>query len=176
MSTLIQEKIDIRPIPGYPGYHAGDDGSVWSERVPANYPKGIMRKMKGRKHWKGYRTVHLTVGGGSKVVFVHTLILLTFAGPREKDKQARHLDGTRDNNRLSNLRYGTAAENEADKKRHGTRTGGRAKLDTAHAAEIKRRARQGLTIADMGELAERFGVTLPTVRRVARGRSWKGSG
>lgn len=53
--------------------------------------------------------------------FVHQLVLDAFVGPYPDGlDQVRHLDGDPTNNRLDNLRYGTAAENVADMLRHGT--------------------------------------------------------
>lgn len=54
---------------------------------------------------------------------VHLLILEAFQGPRPEGTVTRHLDGDKTNNRLSNLRRGTPAENSQDAMRHGTHIG-----------------------------------------------------
>lgn len=52
---------------------------------------------------------------------MHTLVALAFLGPRPEGKpHIRHLDGNARNNHVSNLAYGTAAENVADSLQHGT--------------------------------------------------------
>lgn len=67
----------------------------------------------------GYRVVPLR-GLGAKAQYVHHLVMLTFVGPRPEGMRiTRHLDGDSQNNDLSNLIYGTDAENAADKIRHG---------------------------------------------------------
>jgi hypothetical protein len=81
-----------------------------------------------------------------------------------------HEDGDGHNNRLSNLRYGTKASNQADKRRHGTHQDGQrnhaAKLTDEQVSEIRilRTAKVKLK-----EIAERFGVRESTVSRIANG-------
>lgn len=51
---------------------------------------------------------------------VHELVALAFLGPPPSaEHEVRHLDGDRTNNRPSNLVYGTAKENAADREAHG---------------------------------------------------------
>lgn len=63
---------------------------------------------------------YLTVRVDGKTRRVHRLVMLAFVGPRPPGLQIRHLDGNNQHNDLSNLKYGTPAENAADKIRHGT--------------------------------------------------------
>lgn len=68
-----------------------------------------------------YWAISLTRGDGKSVRrYVHRWMAMAFYGPPPPGMQCRHLDGDRDNNVLSNVRYGTAAENYADKVSHGT--------------------------------------------------------
>ncbi len=65
---------------------------------------------------EGYPVVSLSVDGKSRVRYTHRLVLEAFVGPRNGDsKQCRHLDGRRNNSRLSNLAWGTAQENANDR-------------------------------------------------------------
>lgn len=45
---------------------------------------------------------------------LHSLVMLTFVGPRPMGFIIRHLDDDKTNNKLSNLRYGTYSENAID--------------------------------------------------------------
>ena len=54
---------------------------------------------------------------GGRIQRVHRLVLLAFVGP--SDLLTRHLDDNPLNNSLSNLVYGTAAENANDALTHG---------------------------------------------------------
>jgi len=51
---------------------------------------------------------------------VHVAVAEAFIGPRLGDNETRHLNGDATNNALTNLAYGTPAENTADSLRHGT--------------------------------------------------------
>jgi hypothetical protein len=51
--------------------------------------------------------------------YTHGLVLETFVGPRPVGQECLHDDGDPLNNHLSNLRWGTHAENMADRVRHG---------------------------------------------------------
>jgi hypothetical protein len=42
---------------------------------------------------------------------VHSLIALAFLGKRPQGYDVMHIDGTRTNNKLNNLKYGTRSEN-----------------------------------------------------------------
>jgi hypothetical protein len=81
--------------------------------------------------------------------------------------QARHLDGDRQNPRPENLAWGTQSENEADKYRYA---GKRHKLSVSDVREIRHR------VCDLGEripdVAQDFGVTVETIRQVAKRRTF----
>lgn len=106
-----------RWIPGLEGrYAASSLGRVRSHLGPA--PR-IIGKNPTRAH--GYRTLCLCPGdGGRKVEYVHAVIALAFLGPRPEGLVIRHLNGIKVDCRVSNLAYGTPAENTQDTFRHGT--------------------------------------------------------
>lgn len=60
---------------------------------------------------KGYIIVSITVGGKSKSRKVHHLVLDAFVGLRPEGTEADHEDTNRTNNRISNLRWITHAQN-----------------------------------------------------------------
>ena len=76
----------------------------------------------------GYRQVKLVCDDGvRRWKKVHVLVLELFVGPRPSSRHvgAHAPDRSKRNNRAENLRWATPEENEADKKAHGTATGGR---------------------------------------------------
>lgn len=73
---------------------------------------------------KGYLTVALYIDGKRTMRPIHRLVLDAFVGP-EPDLQACHINGSRADNRLENLRWGTNSENQRDSVRHGTHRSGR---------------------------------------------------
>jgi len=158
-----------REIGEAPGYWVSNMGRVRSKRgkflkpVPNNcgYPR-------------------ITLYGGKRVgTYLHTLVLETFVGPRPANMQVRHLNGNRADPRLSNLAYGTAQENRADRIGHGTDSTcdehGCAKL-TWEQVEIIRAAYDARTDPrnwGARRLAAEFGVDNTTVSKIARRKIWK---
>lgn len=103
-----------RPVVGYEGrYEVSDAGDV----------RSLLRggRMLSRNRLSmGYRSVRLTKTGVPPLeVKVHRLVLEAFVGPLPEGMVTRHLDGDHLNNELSNLAYGTYAENAQDTVRHG---------------------------------------------------------
>lgn len=83
----------------------------------------------------------------------------------------RHLDSDKENNCAENLAYGTHLENENDKIGNGTwnlRNGG-AKLTPTQVKEI----REKLKTTTQNELAIQYGVSRPTITRIASNKIWK---
>lgn len=93
-----------------PGYWVSTDGRICS-------PSG--RMIQGPHHGTGYRVVSLPDGDNWRRLFIHRLVLTTFMGPCPEGHQGAHWNGDRADNRLANLRWVTAAENAADRERHG---------------------------------------------------------
>jgi hypothetical protein len=71
--------------------------------------------------WTGYKYASMNNNGKRKSVAVHRLVAMAFISPPPHEKsQVCHNDGSRDNNAVSNLRWGDAQENANDRVRHGT--------------------------------------------------------
>lgn len=67
---------------------------------------------------QGYDVVSLSRDGKSYTYTVHRLVLSAFVGECPEGCEARHLNGNRGDARLTNLEWGTARENAADRIRH----------------------------------------------------------
>jgi hypothetical protein len=119
-----------RPIPGYEGYYeVSDQGRVRSVDRLIRGRYGNLRPAKGRvltpaftRGTRGspYPIVSLYRDGVSKNFTVHRAVMLAFIGPCPDGMITRHLNGNSLDSRLSNLAYGTHAENVADSIKHGT--------------------------------------------------------
>lgn len=170
-----------KPIPSAPGYWIDEDGEVYNHRG---------RRIAQQVTDKGYCRVHLQINGETKSKSVHSLVAEVFIGPRPKGFQIRHLDGRKTNNSPSNLAYGTAAENEADKELHGTKaTGekngthtkpekrprgsshGRAILQESDVVYIKEHLKTGYRGIGV-KLAQTFGVSPQIISDIKSGRVW----
>ena len=111
-----------RDIADFPGYRIDERGTAWScwgsgcnGRMTA-----IWRPLKGCPQKKGHLRVSLFRDGKQHGRLVHQLVLIAFVGPCPPGMECLHGDGDPTNNRLSNLKWGTHAENHADSVRHGT--------------------------------------------------------
>ena len=104
-----------RPVIGYENhYEVSDEGEVRSLRRVRCLGRVLRQSLVN-----GYPAVCLSKGGKTKLRKVHQLVLEAFVGPKPQGYVTRHLDGSRTNNKLSNLAWGTLAENHADMRAHG---------------------------------------------------------
>lgn len=98
-------------IVGFPKYEIDTLGRVWSwYRLKFLKPSTTY----------GYHHVTLCYNNKKCTKRTHILVLESFIGKKPVGYGARHLDGNKDNNKLSNLKWGTKKENGRDKMKHGT--------------------------------------------------------
>lgn len=105
-------------------YEVSNEGEIRSLPVTVRrgrggtylHPGRVLRQ--GAKRY-GHRYVVLKVGGKPTHMHVHRAVLTAFVGPCPPGMECRHLDGNAANNHLSNLVWGTPAENRQDIIRHG---------------------------------------------------------
>lgn len=161
---------DAKEIPGFPGYLVTPNGKVFSCRTNQGL-RADYREMRPSPDAKGY--LGLTICGHNglrRKVRVHRLVAEIFIPNPERKACVRHMDGSRTNNAASNLAWGTYAENEADKKLHGTydtrRTG---KLTPQDRAVVPKLYAQGLTHQAIAEILK---VSRPAISRLLSGRTW----
>lgn len=112
------------PIPGREGvYSVSDRGRVRSEARVVFYKNGRYKPVPERIMKQDASSPRLSVclcrDGYMVKKMVHALVLLAFDKPRPIGLHIRHLDGNPFNNILSNLKYGTPAENMQDRILHG---------------------------------------------------------
>lgn len=173
-----------KPIPGYEtSYEASTDGQIRSlERlvtytrrdgrcVERKYPTKVL---KPGLNSRGYEIVTLCdANNRHHTRAVHRLVLETYVGPKQQGQECRHLDGNIRNNALTNLCWGTAAENMADKIAHGTWVRGsrvgNSRLTEQQVREIKARLTEKESHAS---IALDYGVKTVTISAISSGRNW----
>ena len=162
-----------RSLPGFAGYEVSNLGRVLSRKGKA--PRILVQI----RMPIGYLYVNMRDGDGYAAPrYVHRLVLLAFCGRPQPEQQCRHLDGSRTNNRLSNLRWGTSLENADDRRRHGRIVSNPARgedqynhiLSEGDVREIRDLLKTGLTQVAIGQ---RYGVKQPTVSAIKTGRIWE---
>lgn len=171
--------VEYRDVPGFPGYRVGSDGSVWNAWINCHLGRRLTARWKPMKlspGSKGYLRVNLTpVGERYRTFRVHRLVLEVFVGPCPDGMECRHLNGAKTDNRLTNLAWGTPAENVGDNLafrvyRHGENHRS-VKLTATQVREIRARYAAGGVL--LRELAAEFGVNLSNVCSIVNRRSWK---
>ena len=85
-------------IPGCPGYKINKKGDVMSFRKRAEG-----KLLKPVYSQKGYKTFF--VGINYRPIYAHKLVLITFVGNPKPGQVARHLNGNRTDNRVTNVIY-----------------------------------------------------------------------
>jgi hypothetical protein len=104
------------PVVGYERFYmVSDFGRVHGIRRKGSRG-GILKPRTGKY---GHQHVNLFADGVSRSKHVHRIVMDAFVGPLPEGMETRHLDGDATNNALSNLAYGTSAENHLDMIRHG---------------------------------------------------------
>ena len=117
--------MNVRPIPGCPGYHASDDGRIWSSRRRVHVAgrrgavydcDGPMRELRAfdRRRPNGKPSPYLSVNIGRNR-YVHHLVALAFLGPRPEGAEVCHGPGGSRDNSATNLRYDTIEANRAER-------------------------------------------------------------
>lgn len=111
MSNPLDEPCEEwRPVVGWEGaYEVSSLGKVWSIRSG--------RLLKPWVNKSGYLVVTASLKGVRKHLLVHREVLKSFEGV--SDLHGLHWDGDKANNKLDNLRWGTASENMYDAVRQG---------------------------------------------------------
>lgn len=173
---LIMADVTYKDIDGFPGYRVGDDGSVWSRRLP-------IRGGRMGSEWHRLNPVprrrYLRAGlwQNSKLhwVSVHKLVLEAFVGPCPDGMEGCHFpDPDRTNNAVSNLRWDTPAGNTADSMELDRIVKGSdhkdAKITEADVPVIR-----GLVAGGMSRraVAKRYGLSNVCVNAIVNRTSWK---
>ena len=173
---MMQEEI-WKEIPEWEGYEVSNLGNIrsWNwcnvktngARTRSPYSKTL--KSKPGSH--NYRKVSLRYFGQVWTVNVCTLVALTFIGPRPEGLQVAHSNGNSLDDRLENLSYKTALDNNRDRYLHGTMPEGErngwAKLNNEVIIEIYTSNLSGTAIA------KKTKVPPGQVSKIRKDKAWK---
>lgn len=175
--AIADSTVVYKDIPGFPGYRVGDDGSVWSQRQKgAGYGRlKPWTPVATRPNKYGYTVVTLYHSRRQYNRRIARLVLEAFVGPCPDGMEACHFpDPCRSNNALANLRWGTPAQNAADRDEHGHTCRGEASpLSRLNVGDVRLIRTLGNSITERKEIAWRFGVTPQAIYNIQTRRTWK---
>ncbi len=165
-----------KDIPGYEGIYAiSDTGMIRRVSLGANGASKPGKLLNPRPMKSGYLRVNLGKGGVITDCLIHRLVLITFIGQPEGDKnQVNHKNGDKSDNRLINLEWVsqsqniTHAYNELGHKARGE-TNHTTHLTAADVLQIRAMAADGLTHK---VIAEQFNITRRSVGRIVNRERW----
>lgn len=177
IDKLISEIEDWKPIRGYfKRYYVSSFGRVITKIHTGRYgtTKRKPRIKSLRTSADGYLRVTLCKRGGGRSFAVSRLVLQAFIGSPPTGFHAAHMNGNK--NRLCNLRWVSAKENESHKQIHGTRLYG----EKHHQSKIKEKNIKeifDLYVSGMSasKIAKVFGVDETAIYLVLNKKTWKGS-
>ena len=145
------------------------DGHTGEEMWVSYKMKGRILKPELRKN-TGY--LYVMLGRKTRHRAIHRLVLEAFVGPCPEGQEARHLDDLGAHNELSNLLWGTRADNQHDAIRNGRSPIGEAK----HGAKLKAAdipsIRARLMVDGCAAIAKDYHVSETAIRNIKVGRSW----
>ncbi|KRD71423.1 hypothetical protein ASE45_06330 [Lysobacter sp. Root96] len=157
-------------MPGYEGYYEVSDlGAVRRFGAAAPLKPYICKG--------GYEQIGLCVNNKVKHFPIHRCVLLAFVGAPPAGHEACHNNGVRRDNRLANLRWGTRAENHADKALHGTQQVGVRNPNSKYEDEVVLAIRVLLKEGfDRSAVARITRVSVRTVYDIGTGRTRTSTG
>jgi len=158
----------FRPYLACKDYCVDKYGNVMSSK------RGDWRPMKIQTTRIGYHEARLSIGGKTKHISLHRMVLESWVGPCPDGCECRHLDGDKSNNSLSNLVWGTKLENAADSITNGSQIRGdrvcTTKLSDSDVRKIRSRLKRG---ESQTVIAKDFGMHMSTIWAIAHGKIWK---
>lgn len=149
-------------------YFANELGEIFS--YPKKTRKGI-RKMKTSIAKNGYLTLDLCKNGQIKKHLVHRLIAKTFLDNPLNKSEVNHINGIKNDNKLSNLEWNTKSENQLHSIKIGLRStigekNSQCKLTNDKVFNILNDNRHYKVICND------YKISLSTIYDIKKGRSW----
>lgn len=164
----------MRPIPGFDRYFCDARGNVFSNKTRDRSYRAIKPKLSN----SGYLNVHLRTPGKDHGAFVHRLVLMTWGTESGEGLHCNHKNGDKTDNRIENLEWVTACQNQQHairvlgrklgKPHYGTKNAS-AKLNPEQVRRIRTRAAEG---ALQYELAREYGVSGAVISSLVRRKTW----
>lgn len=169
--------ITTKTVPGASHYSLNRAGQLFSDNPNSKKVKGV-REVKGYIDTTGYRRVQIVNDQGTpRRYHLHRLMLLTWVGKcPSSNHQARHLDGNKLNNTLSNLAWGTRKQNQMDRVATGTSNRGERHPQHKYSLALILEAREMARSKSRKEISLITGIPYDSLCQILRGDTWKWAG
>lgn len=158
---------NTRQVQNAPNYFVTDCGKVFS------YASGFYKQL---KPWKnhGYPYVHIVQAGTRLKKSVHRMVAETFLPNPNNHGYVNHMDGSRDNNKASNLEWCTQSHNikhalDAGKRKPLGSRHRSAKLKESDIPTIRALLKSGMRKVHIAKL---YSVDSKTIRTIGTGETW----
>lgn len=155
-------------INGFENYLVTENGEIYS--LPKRTRKCKM-KLTQTKQSNGYLRVDLCRNGEIKRKLVHRLVAEAYLPNYENKPQVNHINGIKYDNRLENLEWNTASENQL----HAVNSGLRSAKGSKNS-QSKLNERQVIAIRkskkSLKELSNEYSVSMTTISEIRNNRIW----
>jgi hypothetical protein len=171
MEMIIKyDQFDWKEIPGIIGYFVSPRGEIGRQIDSTTY-----KILKPKRTPAGYQEYNvMTVDGKRITKTMHSLIALTFIGPRPKNYVINHKNGIKTDNRVENIEYVTRSENVLHAYRIGLMKAmkGEQAVNSKLTEDIVKIIKECKSVS-VKKLAGIFNVDANTIRGIKAGTSWK---
>ena len=166
------------PVVGYEGFYEvsslGNVRRIYQTKSGRDLHKPIPFILTPSTNSRGYREVEFF---DQKSHTVHSLVCAAFIGPRPRGFDISHKNLCKTDNALENLEYLSRADHLRYSFKHGERPqwqksgeqNSNARLTENQVQEIRELLKE---CHPQQKIADRFGVTQPTIWRIAHGITW----
>lgn len=124
-------------------------------------------ELKPRRIGAGYLAVNSKEQGVKRTLYVHRLVAEAFLGKPADANEVNHLDGNKQNNKLSNLEWTTHSANLQHAYKEGLHPSRSLAPEQVH--QIRAKFAEGQSLQ---QIAAEFGVSRSAISHLKQGRSW----